>query len=421
MTPPRSSGALPSGSDRSGIPGQHHRVERSDVNAQLQRIGRHHAERFAVAQLPLDLAALARQISPAIAANRRRRDRAPVVGFLQITNQDFHRQPVVGEYQSAQPAVEKSLCDTACLGDIAAANSQLPIDHRWIIEDEIFLPAGGAVFGNRGYRLPGQGFGQLFGISDCGAATDELRLGTVKLTDAFEPPENVGGVAAENAAIGMQLVDHDVAQILEEPRPTGVVRQHSGVQHIGIGQHDAGSAANGSACVLRRVAVIGKGANIAARRPDQPMEFGELIFGQGLGGKQIKGASVGIFEKLVEDGQIVAKRLAAGGRRHQNHVFACPDTFERFGLVAVEARDTALGQDFFQPRVNRFRQIGKLALASRQAANRRDRRVGLPPQRLHLLDHAFERAVAACQRIAGSRGLNLQGLPKVQREVGCHG
>ena len=66
---PGAAGALPRGGDGSRIAGHHHRVQRADVDAQLQRIGRHHAADLAVAQLALDLAALARQIAAAIAAH----------------------------------------------------------------------------------------------------------------------------------------------------------------------------------------------------------------------------------------------------------------------------------------------------------------------------------------------------------------
>ncbi len=130
---------------------------------------------------------------------------------------------------------------------------------------------------------------------------------------------------------------------------------------------------------------------------------------------------MGIIEKLVEYRQVVAQRLAAGCRRHQNHVFAAPDPLESFGLVTVEARDAPAGQNFLEPLIDCCREVDEFALASRLPANRGDGRVGLPPQRLHLLDHALERSVAAGQRVAGSRGLNLQGFSEIQREIGRHG
>ena len=71
-------------------------------------------------------------------------------------------------------------------------------------------------------------------------------------------------MAAEHAAIGMQLVDDDVAQVLEEPRPTCMVRQHAGVKHVRVGENDVGTLPDRFARVLRRVAVVGEGAQIAS-------------------------------------------------------------------------------------------------------------------------------------------------------------
>ena len=52
-----------------GVARHHAGVERADVDAQFQRVGRDHAANAAFAQTVLDLAALAGQIAAAIAAN----------------------------------------------------------------------------------------------------------------------------------------------------------------------------------------------------------------------------------------------------------------------------------------------------------------------------------------------------------------
>ena len=41
----------------------------------------------------------------------------------------------------------------------------------------------------------------------------------------LQPPQHVGQMAAVNAAVVVQLVDHDVAQIFKQLRPPGVMRQ----------------------------------------------------------------------------------------------------------------------------------------------------------------------------------------------------
>ena len=66
-------------------------------------------------------------------------------------------------------------------------------------------------------------------------------------------------MAAEHAAIAVHLVDHHVAQVLEELRPLGVVRQDGLVQHVRVADHDVAMQADGLAGIARGVAVEGEG------------------------------------------------------------------------------------------------------------------------------------------------------------------
>jgi regulator of RNase E activity RraA len=50
---------------------------------------------------------------------------------------------------------------------------------------------------------------------------------------------------AEHAAIGVHLVDDDVAQVLEQRGPLGVVRQDALVEHVGVGHHHVAAGADG--------------------------------------------------------------------------------------------------------------------------------------------------------------------------------
>ena len=105
--------------------------------------------------------------------------------------------------------------------------------------------------------------------------------------DALEPPQHIGEVAAEDAPIGVELVDDDVAEILEEVHPLGVMRQDSRVEHVGIGQHQVGACAHRAPRVLRRVAVISVHAHVG-QRLGQRRQLGQLILGQRLGREQIE-------------------------------------------------------------------------------------------------------------------------------------
>jgi hypothetical protein len=59
-----------------------------------------------------------------------------------------------------------------------------------------------------------------------------------------QPAQQLRDVASERAAVGVQLVDHDVLQATEERRPAIVVREQPGVEHLGVGEHDVGLLAD---------------------------------------------------------------------------------------------------------------------------------------------------------------------------------
>ena len=89
---------------------------------------------------------------------------------------------------------------------------------------------------------------------------------------------------AEDAAVRVQLVDHDVAEVLEERRPLRVMRQDPRVQHVGIRQHEIRARPHRAARVLRRVAVVGEHPHLG-QLPGELLQLGELVLGQRLRGK----------------------------------------------------------------------------------------------------------------------------------------
>ena len=52
--------------------------------------------------------------------------------------------------------------------------------------------------------------------------------------DPQQPAQDIGYVAAEEAAVGVQFVDHDDLQLFEQLEPLGVVGQDRGVEHVRI-------------------------------------------------------------------------------------------------------------------------------------------------------------------------------------------
>ena len=82
----------------------------------------------------------------------------------------------------------------------------------------------------------GQALGQLDRVGDRRRGEQEARLGAVGRGDPPQPPQHVGDVRAEHAAVDVRLVDDDDGEVGEEVAPGGVVGQDPDVQHVGVGE-----------------------------------------------------------------------------------------------------------------------------------------------------------------------------------------
>jgi hypothetical protein len=75
-------------------------------------------------------------------------------------------------------------------------------------------------------------------IADRRAREAKRRVRAVVLAQTSEPAQHVRDVTSEDAALGVELVDHDVTQPEQEGRPPVVTREDAHVQHLGIREHD---------------------------------------------------------------------------------------------------------------------------------------------------------------------------------------
>jgi hypothetical protein len=96
---------------------------------------------------------------------------------------------------------------------------------RRVDEDEEFLATWRAAALDEFERLLDQPLGKLFGIGNRRRRAQEDGIRSVVTADPTQPPQHVAQMAAEHAAIGMELVDDDVAEVLEELRPPWMMRQ----------------------------------------------------------------------------------------------------------------------------------------------------------------------------------------------------
>src|SRR5260370_39247665 len=106
-------------------------------------------------------------------------------------------------------------------------------------------------------------------------------------------------MAAEHAAVSVQFVENDVAEIFKKARPPSVMREDPSVQHVWIREDNVAFFANGFAGVGGRIAVVSENAEAIFQALIQVVEFGELVLCEGFSGKEIERARVGIFERRV--------------------------------------------------------------------------------------------------------------------------
>src|SRR3989441_9246660 len=105
----------------------------------------------------------------------------------------------------------------------------------------------------------------------------------------MEAPEDVGEMAAEDAPVRVELVDDDIAKILEERRPFRMVREDPRVEHVGVRQHEIRPRADGTPRVLGRVAVVGEHPHLG-QALRQRLELRELVLGERLRREEIEDA-----------------------------------------------------------------------------------------------------------------------------------
>ena len=261
-SPARATRALPGRRNRAGIPGHDADVERADVDTELKRVGRYHRAHGSLAQPFLDLTAALRQVTAAIPANLILRARLPAEIVLQIRRQDFGREPALREHDQLQLPLEEFRRNPSRFRDIRPSNAELLIDHRRIDEQEELLAARRAAFGDELERLFDERLRELLRIGNGRRRADERGIRSVVLADAPHPPQDVGQVAAKYAAIRVQLVDHDIPEVLEELRPPRMVREDARMDHVRVAEDHVRASANGAPGILRRIAVVREDADL---------------------------------------------------------------------------------------------------------------------------------------------------------------
>ena len=104
------------------------------------------------------------------------------------------------------------------------------------------------------------------------------------------------------------------------------------------------------------------------------LEFKSLIFGERFGREKIDGSSGGIVEQGLNNGNVVAKSLAAGGRGDDDYVFTIQRMLDGGGLMSVELLNAAFAKRLGHTVVESFGKFGIAGDPGRLVTNSTDRR-----------------------------------------------
>ncbi len=243
----------------------------------------------------------------------------------------------MGEDDGLEIVPEEERGHPARFIDVGTPDAQGLVNDGRRVEDEELLAARGAVIVDEGHRGLDHLRGHVDGIGDGCRAQNELRVGAVEIRDPFEPPQDVGQVAAEDAAVVVEFVDDDVLQVLEELDPLRVVGEDAAVEHVGVGQDDVPLGPDGPPCVLRSVAVVGEDPDLRRDELRDIVELRPLVLGEGLGREKVDGPARRIAHDGIQDRQVVAEGLSGGRGCHDDHVLALLEGLPGAALVGIKA------------------------------------------------------------------------------------
>src|SRR5215470_18309546 len=167
--------ALPGRRDRARIAGHYRDIQRTDIDAKLERVGRHDRADETLTKALLDLSPPQRQIPAAIPTNSLGRARHVLEVVLEVGRQDLGREPALRKDDELKIPLEKLGGDSTRFAKIRAADAELMVDDRRIHEHKELLASGCTALLDELERLLGEAFGQLARIGDRRRRADECR------------------------------------------------------------------------------------------------------------------------------------------------------------------------------------------------------------------------------------------------------
>ena len=201
---------LPGRRDRARVAGQDRDVEPADVDAQLERVRGDDAEDLAVAQAVLDGPTLGRQVAAAVAADAAARSAALAERFAQAGQQQLDRDPRATEDDRLATGPQER--QGPALGEGQRPTRARPLAGSRMggsTSTTCRSPAGAPFRSMSRDGRPVSIAASSPGFPIVAEQHTMTGLAAVVGADPEQPAQDVGDVAAEDAAVRVQLVDDD--------------------------------------------------------------------------------------------------------------------------------------------------------------------------------------------------------------------
>ena len=337
--PSRPPPLLPERRDRPREADRDGAVERADVDPELERVGRRHAEQLALDEAPLDLASLLGRVAGPVGREPPGRRRVEPVAREPVD--ELRRLAALREADRAEPAAHEPGEQPRRVAERARARAEGGVEELGVPEHDLALGPGRRVVRDDGDVQAGEPGRELARIRDRRRGEHEGRVGAVGERQPPEPAQDVRDVRAEDPPVDVRLVDDDEPEVVERVPPPVVVGKDADVEHVRVREDHVGRPPDVCAPLDRGVPVVDRGPQ--ARHPEA-REPARLVLGEGLRRVEEDRAGRRLARDGVEDRQRERERLPRCGPRGDDDAPSRRDGLPGLGLVVVEARHAAGGE-----------------------------------------------------------------------------
>src|SRR5262249_18015715 len=160
-----------------------------DVDAELERIGRRHAEQLALDEAALDRTPLRGRVPGTV--RREPFARLLVDSLAREPVDQLRALPALREADRAKPARDERGHDSRRIAARARAEAELCVEQLWVPQDDSSFRARRRVLVDHGRVDARQVPHELAGVRDRCSREDDLRLCAVDTGEATEPADDV--------------------------------------------------------------------------------------------------------------------------------------------------------------------------------------------------------------------------------------